>query len=222
MASSWREKGVEYLFQWVGNTLTPKIARLEWTNVPTRWSDEIHRDLPFVPPGPREPLYAWGGHGSGLPSLGEAPRFQFSKKIGAAAPWDLTETYRSLLLLSSRVKDLLCGLDPAAFEVLEVAATHQDGSAAPNRWLADVVRFVDPLVYETSLYKEVDFAPYRRLHLSSFATTSFSRTEMGGAEIFRVPWQTEMWVFTERVRTALLASPRTTGGIVMPVGKLVD
>ncbi|QNH12683.1 hypothetical protein HEP75_02121 [Xanthomonas sp. SI] len=136
--------------------------------------------------------------GGGFPSMLEQPQMTYDPSAGPE-PRDLEPGFGGYWLVSERLHDVMCSVDPRAFAFIEVDYRLADGIKGPPHFLCDVVRELDALDEESSRLKiEVDdeFVRGKFYYFGGGASLAFRREVLGDSRVFRLPFNPS--VFCDR------------------------
>lgn len=136
--------------------------------------------------------------GGGFPLMLEQPQMTYDPSEGPE-PRDLEPGFGGYWLVSERLHDVMCSVDPSAFAFTEVDYHLADGIKGPRHFLCDVVRELDALDEESSrLRVKVDdeYVRGKFYSLGGGASLAFRREVLGESHVFRVPFNPS--VFCDR------------------------
>lgn len=120
-----------------------------------------------------------------FPLLSETPRLLIDKSLGRApADW---EQFDDFFLVSDRMKHVLEAVDRDGVAFLRCETRSPNGGDAPIYWLCDIVRLLDVIDEEKSVFEILDDGTDCR-HYNPMATASyvFREEAIGSAHIFRL------------------------------------
>jgi Protein of unknown function (DUF1629). len=140
----------------------------------------------------------------GFPSMLEQPRMTYDPGAGPE-PRDLEEGFGGYWLVSERLRDVMCSVDPGAFAFVEVDCRLADGTQGPRRFLCDVVRELDALDEAASRLKikvDGEYVRGKFYSLGGGASLAFRSDVLGASHVFRVPFNPS--VFCDRTFKAAL------------------
>jgi len=134
----------------------------------------------------------------GFPSMLEQPQMTYDPSAGPE-PRDLEPGFGGYWLVSERLHDVMCSVDPRAFAFIEVDYRLVDGTKGTRHFLCDVVRELDALDEASSRLKiEVDdeFVRGKFYYFGGGASLAFRREVLGKSHVFRAPFNPS--VFCDR------------------------
>ncbi|OAX67330.1 hypothetical protein A6R71_15610 [Xanthomonas translucens pv. arrhenatheri] len=136
--------------------------------------------------------------GGGFPSMLEQPQMTYDPSAGPE-PRDLEPGFGGYWLVSERLHDVMCSVDPGAFAYTEVDYRLADGTKGPRHFLCDVVRELDALDEESSRLKikvDDEYVRGKFYSLGGGASLAFRRQVLGESHVFRLPFNPS--VFCDR------------------------
>ncbi|WP_017907494.1 DUF1629 domain-containing protein [Xanthomonas sp. SHU 199] len=154
----------------------------------------------------------------GFPSMLEQPKMTYEPSAGPE-PRDLEEGFGGYWLVSEKLHDVMCSVDPDAFAFAEVDYRLADGIKGPRRFLCDVVRELDALDEEVSrLNVKVsdDYVRGKFYSLGGGASLVFRDEVLGQAHVFRLPFNPSVFcdkTFKVAIREAGIPDDAEASGI---------
>lgn len=154
----------------------------------------------------------------GFPELRETPRIIFDASLGPT-PRDLEGGFDGYWLVSERLRNAMCAVDPEAFAFVECEIRMQNGVRGPRYFLCDVVRELDALDEDRSrLDIEVyhDFVNGKFYSITGGASLAFNRSSLNGAHVFLTPFSTFVIAdrsFVDAIRAAGIPKAARLSGI---------
>jgi Protein of unknown function (DUF1629) len=162
-------------------------ARLLWLNEP-RIADR-YGDL-RLPRGPRHTPIPQIHVGSGFPVEMDEPIVVIDKRFDRSPLPDADPLGdRGTLLFSDRLKTVVQGVDPTAFEFVQAETrilTSEGESEGPRYWACDLVQFVDALDLEKSHAEFVEHDEYTIVGPHAAHRAIFKQSLVGDRHIFRI------------------------------------
>lgn len=119
-----------------------------------------------------------------FPPLSETPRLLIDKSLGRPpVDWELFHDFR---LVSDRMKHVLETVDKEGVAFLRCETRSLNGGDAPAYWLCDIVRVLDVVDEEKSVFEILDDGTeFRRYNLMAISSYVFKEEAIGSAHIFR-------------------------------------
>lgn len=154
----------------------------------------------------------------GFPSLLEQPQMTYDPSAGPE-PRDLEPGFGGYWLVSERLHNVMCSVDPSAFAFVEVDYRLADGIKGSRRFLCDVVRELDALDEASSRLKiEVDeeFVRGKFYYFGGGAGLAFRREVLGDSHVFRLPFNPSVFCdrqFKEALHNAGISEDAEVSGI---------
>lgn len=210
------------IFVWYGAEYSARQPRLEWTNPPTEWAEDLSIRRPYVPAGPLFDEREGSAYGTGFVPFEATPVFVVDRAISTKPLFDITDCHRGLCLVSERAKDVLDSVDPGAFAFVDVETRLANGAPGPRHWLGDLVRKLDAFDLERSDGARVaQSGPLTRFAISPlYDKNVFRRDVIGDAHFFRLRNSPGAIYCDEVARAAIHAVPKLKGLHCVPVGAM--
>ncbi|WNH52745.1 DUF1629 domain-containing protein [Stenotrophomonas oahuensis] len=166
--------------------------------------------------GPRLVLRPKDG---GFPALSAKPKLVYEPGRGVT-PQDLEGGMSGYWLVSERLKSVMIGTDPDAFEFVECDFYLADGTEGPRYYLCDVVRTVDAVDESASKLNVLvgdEYSAGKHYRLTGGASLVFKNDVVGDALVFRTPFSGDLVFcsrrFRDAVRAAGIGSPKDSRGL---------
>lgn len=134
-------------------------------------------------------------------------------------PRDLEPGFGGYWLVSERLHDVMCSVDPSACAFIEVDYRLADDIKGPRRFLCDVVRELDALDEESSRLKvkvDDDYVRGKFYSLGGGASLAFRHEVLGESHVFRVPFNPSVFCdreFKDAVHAAGIPDDAEVSGI---------
>ena len=210
------------IFVWYHSEYSARQPRLEWSNPPKQWVEDLGIERPYLPAGPLFDEQEGIESGTGFAPFEETPVFVVDRPIGAKPLFDITGRHRGVFLASERAKDVLESVDPKAFVFIDVETRLRDGTPGPRHWLGDLVRKLNAFDLERSEGARIDqVAPYTRFSINPlYDKNVFKRDVIGDAHFFRLRNSGSAIYCDSVARAALNSVPKLKGISCAPVGAL--
>lgn len=140
----------------------------------------------------------------GFPALDEVPLLQETSREFTLS--DFHVGFEGYWLISQSLKHVLESVDPSGFEFAQCEFRRFDGSIGPAHYLCDVTRALDAIDDDASdveVLKE-GFPRGKFYNIAGGARLAFRRDVVGGAHIFRSPFDRSLVICDRILRDALI------------------